>query len=103
MLPASRTEEHQPIARSLRRWSATAYGCVAVLVVSGEYQASRQLTPVQSLWSTSYGQLLLYPWSYQRAPAKDRDRFRGIGDRMSSAMRGFASDFSAMLPGVLRQ
>lgn len=34
----------------------------------------------------SYGQLLLYPWSYQSAPAKDRDRFRGLGDRMAAAM-----------------
>lgn len=59
VLPASRSAEDQPVALSLRRWSATAYGCVAALVVSGEYQASRQLTPFQSLWSTSYGIVLL--------------------------------------------
>lgn len=34
----------------------------------------------------AYGQLLLYPWGYTSAPAKDRDRFAAIGDRMASAM-----------------
>ena len=43
----------------LRRWSITAYSCVISLVVSGEYQASRQVSPVQALWSTRYGILLL--------------------------------------------
>lgn len=46
-------------AISLRRWSITAYGCLALLVVTGEYQASRQLAPVQALWSTTYGLVLL--------------------------------------------
>ena len=35
----------------LRRWSITAYSCVICLVVTGEYQASRQISPVQALWS----------------------------------------------------
>ena len=43
----------------LRRWSITAYSCVICLVVTGEYQASRQISPVQALWSTRYGVLLL--------------------------------------------
>lgn len=34
----------------------------------------------------SYGQLLLYPWSYTAAPVPDRARFAAIGDRMASAM-----------------
>ena len=34
----------------------------------------------------AYGQLLLYPWSHTGTPAKDRDRFAAIGDRMTSAM-----------------
>ncbi|MBA3819845.1 MAG: hypothetical protein H0X17_13195 [Deltaproteobacteria bacterium] len=34
----------------------------------------------------SFGQLLLYPWSYTAAPAQDRDRFAAIGDRMATAM-----------------
>lgn len=63
VLPAATTaNRHAPdqlTALSLRRWSATAYGCVACLVVTGEYQASRQLAPVQSLWSTTYGVVLL--------------------------------------------
>ena len=43
----------------LRRWSVTAYSCVICLVVTGEYQASRQVSPVQALWSTRYGVVLL--------------------------------------------
>lgn len=43
----------------LRRWSVTAYSCVICLVVTGEYQASRQVSPVQALWSTRYGVFLL--------------------------------------------
>lgn len=58
VLPASGAAG-QVSADSMRRWSLTAYGCVALLVVSGEYQASRQLEPVQALWSTSYGLVLL--------------------------------------------
>lgn len=44
---------------ALPRWSTTAYGCVVCLVVSGEYQAYRQISPVQALWSTEYGIILL--------------------------------------------
>jgi len=34
----------------------------------------------------AYGQLVLYPWGYTAAPAKDRDRFAAVGDRMASAI-----------------
>jgi len=34
----------------------------------------------------AYGQLLLYPWGYTGTPARDRDRFAALGDRMASAM-----------------
>jgi carboxypeptidase T len=34
----------------------------------------------------AYGQLVLYPWSYTGAPAKDRDRFAAVGDRIASAL-----------------
>jgi carboxypeptidase T len=34
----------------------------------------------------AYGQLLLYPWGYTGTPARDRDRFAALGDRIASAM-----------------
>lgn len=34
----------------------------------------------------AYGQLILYPWDYTAAPAKDRDRLAAIGDTITSAM-----------------
>ncbi len=34
----------------------------------------------------AYGQLILYPWCHTPSPAKDRDRFAAVGDRMASAM-----------------
>lgn len=34
----------------------------------------------------AYSQLVLYPWGYTATPAKDRDRFAAIGDRMASAI-----------------
>ena len=52
VLPQRRTE-------NLRRWSQTALSCVSVLVVTGGYQAWRQVYPVGALWSTRYGITLL--------------------------------------------
>ncbi|WP_019971344.1 copper resistance CopC/CopD family protein [Mycobacterium sp. 141] len=52
VLPAGRTDR-------LGAWSQTAFGCVAVLVLTGEYQAWRQILPIESLWSTGYGITLL--------------------------------------------
>ncbi|MDH6245956.1 copper resistance protein CopC [Mycobacterium sp. OTB74] len=51
VLPAKRTD-------GLDRWSLTAFGCVAVVILSGEYQAWRQISPIESLWSTGYGMAL---------------------------------------------
>jgi copper transport protein len=48
VLPAGRVD-------NLRRWSLTAFACVATLILSGEYQAWRQVRPVEAMWSTSYG------------------------------------------------
>lgn len=39
----------------LHHWSQIAFGCVCILVVTGVYQAWRQISPLQALWSTSYG------------------------------------------------
>jgi copper transport protein len=44
-----------PAYARLRDWSVTAFSCVVCLVVTGEYQAARQISPVQALWTTSYG------------------------------------------------
>ena len=41
---------------------------------------------IQHIDFHAYGQLVLYPWSWTKAPAKDRDRFAGLGDRMASAI-----------------
>ena len=48
VLPSKRVE-------NLRRWSLTAFGCVSTLILSGEYQAWRQVRPVEAMWSTGYG------------------------------------------------
>ncbi len=34
----------------------------------------------------AYGQLILYPWDYKAAPAKDKNRLAAIGDNIASAM-----------------
>ncbi len=34
----------------------------------------------------AYGQLVLHPWNYTAAPAKQRDRYAAIGDRIVSAI-----------------
>jgi carboxypeptidase T len=34
----------------------------------------------------AYSQLVLYPWTYTRAPAKDRERFAALGDRVAAAI-----------------
>ncbi|WP_338836431.1 copper resistance CopC/CopD family protein [Gordonia polyisoprenivorans] len=43
----------------LHRWSRWAFAMVVVLVLSGEFQAWRQIWPVQALWDTTYGVVLL--------------------------------------------
>lgn len=59
VLPNGRSEHVARTAASLGRWSVTAFGCIAVLVLTGEYQAWRQISPVPSLWTTGYGVVLL--------------------------------------------
>lgn len=39
----------------LDKWSLLAFGCVAAVLLTGEFQAWRQVSPVESLWRTSYG------------------------------------------------
>ena len=48
VLPQRNTE-------NLQRWSQMALCCVSVLVITGGYQAWRQVYPVQAMWSTNYG------------------------------------------------
>jgi copper transport protein len=48
VLPARRAD-------SLRPWSLMAFACVCVIVLTGEYQAWRQVNPVEAMWSTGYG------------------------------------------------
>jgi hypothetical protein len=48
----------------------------------------------------SYGQLVMYPWMYTAAPAKDRDRYAAIGDRMASAMFAQHQTRYRLLSGV---
>jgi copper transport protein len=56
LLPRRRTTE---LAEALPRFSRLALGCVAVLAVTGTYQAWREVWPIPALWSTDYGRLLL--------------------------------------------
>lgn len=46
-------------ADRLGPWSLVAYGAVCLLVLSGEYQAWRQIQPLDSLLTTTYGQVLV--------------------------------------------
>jgi copper transport protein len=56
LLPTRRGAE---LARALPRFSAIALGAVGVLVVTGTYQAWREVRPLEALWSTEYGKLLV--------------------------------------------
>ncbi|HZB50798.1 MAG TPA: FixH family protein [Mycobacteriales bacterium] len=56
LLPGRRTGE---LAAGLPRFSRIALGAVGVLVVTGTYQAWREVAPLAALWSTEYGRLLL--------------------------------------------
>lgn len=56
LLPGRRTEE---LAGALPRFSRIALGAVAVLALTGTYQAWREVSPLAALWSTEYGRLLL--------------------------------------------
>ncbi|HEX6755317.1 MAG TPA: FixH family protein [Mycobacteriales bacterium] len=56
LLPTRRADD---LAQALPRFSRIAMGSVAVLVVTGTYQAWREVWPLPALWSTGYGRLLL--------------------------------------------
>jgi copper transport protein len=56
LLPRRRAGE---LAEALPRFSKLALGCVAVLTVTGTYQAWREIWPIPALWSTGYGQILI--------------------------------------------
>ncbi len=56
LLPLRRTDQ---LAEVLPRFSKLAMGCVAVLALTGTYQAWREVWPLPALWSTWYGQLLI--------------------------------------------
>lgn len=56
LLPPGRTAQ---LAEVLPRFSRLALGSVAALVVTGTYQAWREVWPVPALWSTGYGRLLI--------------------------------------------
>lgn len=58
IFPAVRRGSHD-LAQDLTAWSYTAFGCVSILVLTGEYMALRQVVPIAALWSTRYGVTLL--------------------------------------------
>ncbi|HEY9293206.1 MAG TPA: copper resistance protein CopC [Microlunatus sp.] len=47
------------VGRAISGWSRYAFGCVAVLIISGELLAWRQIQPIEALWRTTYGVVLL--------------------------------------------
>ena len=53
------SREPDQIAAALPRFSRIALGSVVTLVVTGTYQAWREVAPLPALWSTTYGVLLL--------------------------------------------
>jgi hypothetical protein len=48
----------------------------------------------------AFGQLLLYPWDYSAQPAKDKDQFAAVGDRMASAMAATHDKRYQLMQGV---
>ena len=48
----------------------------------------------------AYGQLVLYPWNHTKAPAKDRDTYAGLGDRIASAIFAQHQVRYALMPGI---
>lgn len=46
-------------ARVIGPWSRFAFGSVVLVIISGEYLGWRQVQPVESLWTTRYGAVLL--------------------------------------------
>jgi Zinc carboxypeptidase len=48
----------------------------------------------------AYGQLVLYPWGYTTTPAKDRDLFAAVGDRIASALYSTHETHYTLMPSV---
>lgn len=48
----------------------------------------------------SYGQMLLYPWSYSGTPTKDHARYGALGDKMASAIQATHQHKYRLLNGV---
>ena len=57
-LAIARTDEHS-YARVAERFSRLALGAVVLIVLTGSFQAIRQLQPFSALWNAAYGQLLI--------------------------------------------
>ena len=47
----------------------------------------------------SFSQVIAYPWSHQRVPPPDRDKFAAIADRMSSAIHASHGETYRIAPG----
>ena len=58
MLAIARTDDHA-YARVAERFSGLALGAVVVLVITGSFQAIRQLQPISALWDANYGRILM--------------------------------------------
>lgn len=48
----------------------------------------------------AYGQLVMYPWSHTGSPARDRDLFAAVGDRMASAMFAAHGTRYTLMPSI---
>jgi carboxypeptidase T len=48
----------------------------------------------------AYGQLVMYPWNWTAKPAKDRDLFAAIGDRIASAIFAQHGKRYSLIAGV---
>lgn len=59
LLPPGTGADRRDIARAVPRFSVIALSCVSTLVVTGTYQAWRQVGSVPALTGTAYGRLLL--------------------------------------------
>jgi len=48
----------------------------------------------------AFGQLILYPWNHVPQPAKDRDKFAAIGDRIASAIYSTHQTRYTLMQGI---
>jgi len=59
LLPAAARPSAATLDRVLPRWSNLAFGCVAVIVGTGAYQAWREIGTLPAFTATAYGRLVL--------------------------------------------